>query len=274
MVQMSKMLSGQVALITGGGRGIGRAIAETLAAEGAAVAVTSRSEDQLSAVVAAIEAKGGKAVKVTCDVKDRDSVNRAIAAVEEALGDITFLVNNAGQAGPIAPVGVLDPDEWWDALAVHIRGPMLFMSNIVPKMIQHKGGRILNVCSIGGILISEAFSAYGVGKCAEIRLTEYVDMETKAHGVRAFAIQPGTIITDMAKNTIDDPAAKQYVPWMVDMLKGISEEQSSAEMQLCVQRVAEIAAGQHDEIAGRYVDLQSDLAELKEKIKQEQAASL
>lgn len=268
---MSKTLAGQVALITGGGRGIGRAIAEKLAAKGAAVAVSSRSEGQLSEAVAAIEARGGTAFKVACDVKDRNSVNRAIVAVEEALGDITFLVNNAGQAGPIAPVGVLDPDEWWDALAVHIRGPMLFMSNIVPKMKQRKRGRILNVCSIGGTLISEAFSAYGVGKCAEIRLTEHVDLEAKAYGVRAFAIQPGTIITDMAKNTINDADAQQYVPWMVDMLKGISAEQSDTEMQLCVQRVVEIAAGQHDELAGRYVDLQSDLTELKIRIKREQA---
>lgn len=269
---MNQLLVGQVVLVTGGGRGIGRAVAEKLAEEGAAVAVTSRSDNQLAEVVSAIESKGGKAFKVTCDVKDRDSVNQAISSVEQALGPVTFLVNNAGQAGPYGPIGDVDPDEWWGAMGVHIRGPMLFMSNLIPKMKERGSGRILNVCSIGGILISEAFSAYGVGKCAEIRLTEYVDLECKDHGVRAFGIQPGTIITDMAKSTMDDPDAQKYVPWMIDMLKQIPDEQSKFELQRCVQYVAEIAAGKHDELAGRYVDFADNFGELKARIKKESQA--
>jgi len=270
---MAGTLVGQAALVTGGGRGIGRAIAEELAAEGAAVTVVSRTATQIEAVSAAIQKAGGRAQAVTCDVTDRASVERAVKAAESKFGPISFLVNGAGQAGPFGPIGFADPDEWWAAQAVHVRGPMLFMSAVLPGMRARKAGRILNICSIGGILTSPNISAYGVGKCAEIRLTEYVDAEGKEDGVRAFAVQPGTIITDMAHETLNSPVAQRYLPWMIDLLSKISKENSDKELQRCATISAQIAAGKHDALAGRYVDFAHDLAALAQEIDRNESAT-
>jgi predicted SnoaL-like aldol condensation-catalyzing enzyme len=136
---------------------------------------------------------------------------------------------------------------------------MLFMSAVLPGMKERKAGRILNICSIGGVLKSPNISAYGVGKCAEIALTERVDVEGKEYGVRAFPVQPGTILTDMARETMNDPAAQRYTPWMLDMLRKLTPEQSARDMQRCTEYAAQIAAGKYDVLAGRYLDFGNDL---------------
>ena len=115
-------LSGQVALVTGGGRGLGQAYAQGLAAAGAAVAVTARSTEQLDESVRLIEAAGGRALAIPADVTDRAAVEHAVATTEQALGPISLLVNNAGIAGPWKVTWETDPDEWWNTLEVNARG--------------------------------------------------------------------------------------------------------------------------------------------------------
>ena len=122
---MSELLTGQVALVTGGGRGIGQGIARAFAAEGAAVAVMSRTESQLAETVAQCEVAGATAIGVTGDVTSRDDVERVVAEVERRLGPLTILVNNAGITGPLAPVHAADPDEWWRTQEVHVHGMFL-----------------------------------------------------------------------------------------------------------------------------------------------------
>jgi NAD(P)-dependent dehydrogenase (short-subunit alcohol dehydrogenase family) len=119
---MAGKLAGQTVLVTGAGRGFGKAIALGLAAEGAAVTVTARSKDQLDATVAEVEGSGGRALAVTGDVTNREDVARVVAAAEKKFGPLTILVNNAGVTGPFGPVWVVDPDEWWAAQAVILRG--------------------------------------------------------------------------------------------------------------------------------------------------------
>lgn len=168
---MARELEGQVALVTGGGRGFGRAIAMGLAAEGASVTVTARSTLQIDETVALIKAAGGKAFAVPGDVTNRRDVERVVSAARRHFGPATLLVNNAGVAGPFGPIGRVDPDEWWAAQAVHVRGPFLFMSGVLPEMIQAKKGRIVNVASPGGTRVEPSLSACCVGKAAQIRLT-------------------------------------------------------------------------------------------------------
>ncbi|MGZ5127673.1 MAG: SDR family NAD(P)-dependent oxidoreductase, partial [Burkholderiales bacterium] len=119
-----RMLQGQAAIVTGAGRGFGRAIAERLAAEGAAVTLAARSRAQVNAVAEAISAGGGRALAAAGDVTERRDVGRIVRAAEDAFGALTLLVNNAGQAGPFGPIGVLDPDEWWAAQAVQRSVPL------------------------------------------------------------------------------------------------------------------------------------------------------
>ena len=113
----SRNLLGRVAVVTGGGRGIGRLVAEALAGAGAAVAVTARSEDQLAETVASITSMGGTAIALPGDVSDADSVTEAVHQVESRLGPVDLLINNAGISGPIGPVWEVDAGEWGQGVA-------------------------------------------------------------------------------------------------------------------------------------------------------------
>lgn len=252
-------LSGQVALVTGASRGIGRAIALHLAAAGAAVALVARAKDRLDAVAAEIRAQGGAAETFCADVTERSGVESAVAAAIARLGPVSILVNNAGRANPFGPIGVVDPDAWWQTQAVHVRGTLLFMHAVMPSMRAHSGGRIINIASRGGVEIAPMLSAYCVAKASQIRLTEHVDAEGRAHGIRAFAIQPGTIITDMAHESMADPEAQRWTPFLVDHLKAILDEDPAAGLRRVGELVVALASGRFDILSGRYLDIAWDL---------------
>jgi NAD(P)-dependent dehydrogenase (short-subunit alcohol dehydrogenase family) len=114
-------LLGQVAIVTGGGRGLGQAIAQSLAEAGARVVVAARSAAQLAETVALIEQQGGQALAFEMDVTDQETVQRVVAAVEQTLGPVDLLVNNAGVATPFGPIWEVDADEWWRCLDINLR---------------------------------------------------------------------------------------------------------------------------------------------------------
>src|SRR5262245_52379516 len=130
-----KKLTGQVAIVTGGGRGIGKAIALGLAKAGCSVAVVARAHDQLAETVKQVTQPGSRAISVTADDSDPDAVQKMVLEVEETLGSVDLLVNNAGLAGPIGPTWETAPDDWWRCLEVNLRGPMLCSRAVLPGMI-------------------------------------------------------------------------------------------------------------------------------------------
>src|SRR5690606_24328458 len=164
------ILERQVALITGAGRGFGRAIAERFAQEGAAVALLSRSLPQLEEVAQAIRGVGGHAIGVRCDVADPASIEHAVVKVEEVLGPIDLMVNNAGVPGPFGPIWQVDPDGWWRAQTIHIRAPMLFMQRVLPGMVTRGRGRVICISAIASRITAPHLSAYCTGKVAQNRL--------------------------------------------------------------------------------------------------------
>jgi NAD(P)-dependent dehydrogenase (short-subunit alcohol dehydrogenase family) len=255
-----RMLQGEAAIVTGAGRGFGRAIAERLAAEGAAVTLAARSRTQVNAVAAAISAGGGRALAAAGDVTERSDVGRIVRAAEDAFGPVTLLVNNAGLAGPFGPIGVLDPDEWWAAQAVHVRGPLLFMSAVLPAMRERRAGRIVNVASRGGREVTPHLSAYGVGKNTEIRLTQHVAAENKAFGIAVFAIEPGTAVTDMLDGTLASPDAQRWVPGMLESLARLKREQPDPAPVFgrCGQMCVDLASGRYDALSGFYLEPNDD----------------
>jgi NAD(P)-dependent dehydrogenase (short-subunit alcohol dehydrogenase family) len=258
---MSKELEGRVAIVTGGGRGLGRGIARELARAGTRVAVVSRTRAQLDEVVDEIAAAGGKAIGIVADVTERVAVEAGVRETEARLGPVSILVNNAGLAGPFGPIGVVDPDDWWRSQAIHVRGALLFMHAVLPSMRERKSGCIINIASKGGIFVAPNLSAYCVAKATAIRLTEHVDAEAKADGVRAFVVQPGTILTDMARDSIADPAAQKWVPFLVDDLKAFLDEDPTAKLERLGQQIVALASGHYDALAGAYLDLEPDLDE-------------
>ena len=257
---MANELAGHVALVTGAGRGFGKAIAKEFAAQGAAVTVTARSTRQIDQTVLEIKAAGGKAFAVPGDVTHRKDVERVVEAAHKHFGPTTLLVNNAGLASPFGPIGTIDPDEWWASQAVHVFGPFLYISSVLPEMIRAKKGRIINIASLGGTRVEPNLSAYCVGKATEIRLTEQVAAEVRGHGISAFAIEPGTVYTDMAEATINDPHAQRWMPGMLEHLKKIRDTEDPAKgLARCAAMCLRLASGRYDGLTGRYLTPDDDV---------------
>jgi NAD(P)-dependent dehydrogenase (short-subunit alcohol dehydrogenase family) len=262
-IKMAGKLAGETAIVTGAGRGFGKAIALGLAAEGAAVSLTARSKDQLDAVVREIEAAGGRALAVAGDVTKRDDVARVVAAAEKKFGPTTVLVNNAGITGPFGPVWVMDPDAWWKAQEVIVRGTLLFMNAVMPGMVERHKGCVINVASLGGQWFTPHVSCYGIGKMSQIRLSELAATEAKSHGVGVYVIEPGTVITDMAETTMAAADAKRWVPHMVEYLKQLKQSGDPAPgLARCAEMCVQLASGKYAALAGRFLIPQDDFEKL------------
>ncbi len=250
-------LDGQVALVTGAGRGIGRAIALALSDAGAAVAVCARSEDEVTGVAGQIEGRGRRALAVRCDVTDRQEVDGMVAAVQEALGPVDLLVNNAGQFGPVGPLAATDPDEWWQVLEVNLRGPLYCTRAVLPGMLARVRGRIVNVSSGVGFAAIPMLSAYVVSKTALYRLSENLAAETRGHGVMVFAIDPGLVRTAISESasSCGEPSIQQ---WFTDAFA--NQEDVSAESAAAL--VVYLASGAADVLSGRNIDVSDDVAQM------------
>jgi NAD(P)-dependent dehydrogenase (short-subunit alcohol dehydrogenase family) len=177
-------LEGQIVVVTGGGRGIGRAIALALAAAGAYTVVLARSQSELAETVAMIQNSRGRAQAFSADVADAEAVRTTMATIERSLGPVNLLVNNAATHGPIGPFCETDVDEWWQALEVNLRGPILCSRAVLPGMIARHGGRIVNIASSSFPIAY--FSSYAASKTALIRFTETTAAELGPHGVSMF----------------------------------------------------------------------------------------
>jgi len=230
---MADMLEG-VALVTGGGRGIGAGIARELADAGMTVAISARSQDQVDAVAAEI---GGLAV--VADVSRQDDVERTVADVERELGPIDLLVNNAGISGWEENAWDIPVEEWWHVFEVNLLGVHLCSRAVIPGMIERGRGRIVNTGSGAGYLPGSKNTAYAASKAAVYRLGDTLALQLNPHGIAVFTISPGLVRSDMTEGHFPEDA-----PWTPP--------------ELAPRLVRVLASGRADALSGRYIHAEHD----------------
>lgn len=240
---------GGVALVTGGGRGIGRRIAVALAEEGYRLGLTARSDAELSETAELVAEAGSKAVAVTGDVAAPADVDRVCATVEERLGRIEVLVNNAGYFGEFGTFAESDPETWWRVLETNVRGPMLFCRRILPSMMDAGRGYIININSRAAVWNDPggSGSAYSVSKAALSRLTAALAMEAGDRGVFVADLSPGMVHTSMTEQRpdFDDLPTEAFTP-----------------VTAAAETVVALVSGRYDVLHGRFVWARDDLDEL------------
>ena len=248
-------LTGQVALVTGGGRGIGRVMARWLARAGAAVGIMARSAEQLEETAELVQQEGGRVLTVPGDVTDLYAVRNTVADIETAFGPITLLVNNAGVIGPSGRTWDIDPDEWWRCMEINVRGPLICMHAVLPGMVARRHGRVINVSSGAGSGPSLYGSAYGVSKTALTRLSETVALEVAEFGVQVFPIHPGTVRTAMTEHLMRDPQRDLRTPWLPQFFA----EKQDVPPERAAELVLRLASGQADALSGLFLGIDDDL---------------
>jgi len=232
-VHPARELEGQVALVTGGGRGIGRLIARELADGGMRVAVAARSSGQVEQTANEIDG-----LALTADVSKQADVEEMTERVERELGPIDLLVNNAG----VGPSRTLpweeDPAAWWRVFEINVLGPYLCSRAVLRGMVQRRRGRIVNMGSGASYLPFGGPSSYGASKAALGRFSELLAGQVAEYGIAVFTISPGLVRTDMTDAFGDD------APWTPP--------------ELAPRLVRALAGGRADRLAGRYIHAEHD----------------
>lgn len=245
------LLQNQAAIITGSGRGIGRAIAQLFAKEGAGVFLTARTEKELAVTAAEIVKDGGRAAFVTADLAQEADCNRVVAAAREKFGRIDILVNNAGHYGPVVPVEEYPLAEFDKVVAVHLRAAFLLSKLVANEMYARGSGVILNISSLSAKAAFPWSSAYAAAKAGMLGLTRVMAAEAGRKGVRVNALCPGPVTeTRMSKelgvvlaNKLGVSAEKQLAGFLDSLLQGrgqTADEIAQAALFLCSRQSSAI----------------------------------
>ncbi len=225
-------LAGQAAIVTGGGRGIGRAIALALARAGAGVLVFARTSAEVQSVAEEIRAQGGCGLAHAGDVRDPADVAAAVQRATRVFGGVHILINAAGIQGPIGPLWKNDLAAWRETLETHLLGTFLFCRAALPSMLAARRGKIINFSGGGAAGPRQFFSAYAASKAGVVRLTETLAEELKDYGVHVNAIAPGAVFTRLTEQVIaaGDAAGAE----------GLAEAQRTREARALPNRAAEL----------------------------------
>jgi NAD(P)-dependent dehydrogenase (short-subunit alcohol dehydrogenase family) len=217
------LLQNKVALITGSGRGIGRAIARLFAAEGAAVFLTARTETELQTAANEITAAGGRALFEAADLSQVKDCRAIAKSAEEKFGRVDIVVNNAGHYGPVLPVEEYPLEEFEKVIAVHLRAAFLLSQLLLPGMYARKSGVILNISSISAKAAFGWGSAYAAAKAGMIGLTRVNAAEAARKGVRVNAICPGPVTETVMSKDLGAELARKLNVSKEDQLAGFLE---------------------------------------------------
>jgi NAD(P)-dependent dehydrogenase (short-subunit alcohol dehydrogenase family) len=255
-------LEGRVSLVTGAGRGIGRATAIALHQAGSAVVLGARTESQLDEVAEQVKDEGGQALAAYLDVTDLDSVRNWVGAAMDRFGRIDVLVNNAGsnnggEEGAVGPLWEINPEAWWTDVAINFRGTFLCSHAVLPHMIAQGRGHIVNVTSLVAGIPWPYDSAYACSKAAQIRLTDSLAAELRGQGVYVFALSPGRVRSELVDGAVNTRAGRKW------LAPSVAEQPFSAiPPEAPASAVVFLVSGEADQLTGRVVHTGWDLASL------------
>ncbi|GMA31671.1 SDR family NAD(P)-dependent oxidoreductase [Litorihabitans aurantiacus] len=233
-----------VALVTGASRGIGRSVALALAAQGLAVGLLARDGDALAQVAREIEAAGGRAAVATADVGEYAQVSAAVAHLVEALGTPDLLVNNAGRIDAEVPLWEADVEQWQGVVATNLLGSFHVSRAVTARMVAAGGGRVVDIVSGAGARDWDVTSAYTATKAAQIRTVGHLHEAGVGHGLRAFAIAPGTVETAMSTSMRLHAGRTSFTP-----------------VERTTDLIGAIARGELDDWSGTYLRVTNDTPE-------------
>ena len=240
-------LAGQVAVVTGAGRGIGREIALIQAKAGAKVALFARTAAEIESAAQAIDATGGIARAFQVDILDLANVTKAFAKIESDLGPVSLLTNNAGAFGAIGPIWEVDPEVWWRDIETNILGTFNCCRAAIPLMLSRKKGRIINMTGGGTANSFPNGSGYGTSKAGLLRFTECVSDTLVGTDVQVFAMDPGLVRTTMTEYQLTSTAGRTYLPGIQSLFDNHIDVPPRRAAELSV----EIGTGRFDRLAGR-----------------------
>ena len=249
-------LDGQVAVITGAGRGIGRAIALAYAREGARLSLAARSQPELDETVAAVSELGGEAIAVRTDVTSQIATERLTHRTVERYGQIDTLVNNAGISGPIGPLQNNDIADWVDTINVNLTGTFLVCRAVIPVMLRQGGGKIINLSGAGAANAWSNMSAYCSSKAAVVRLTEVLAQELEEAGITVNALGPGSVHTSMWDKMTED-AAQTGAEFIHELGLRVTSG-GGAPIDECAELAVWLASGESGRLSGRIISAAAD----------------
>lgn len=218
------LLAGQVTIITGGGRGIGRAIALGFAREGSSVLLAARTQTQVDSVAAELKSEGHKAAAVAADVSQESGCQVIVEAAQKQFGRIDILVNNAGVLGPVKAAEETSPKEWDEVIAVNLRGPFLLSRLVLPEMYRRGSGAIINISSVAAKAAFQWNSPYAASKAGLVGFTRTLAAEAARKGVRVNAICPGPVPETEMSQTLGNALADRLHADPDALFKGFLEQ--------------------------------------------------
>ena len=251
--------------MTGASRGIGRQVALHLAERGAAVAAIARASAALTGLPEEAARVGGRLQVFGADVTGPAEVESAFAAVDAELGPVTLAVACAGTGGPLGPLHLADPEAWWRAVEVDLRGSMLTARSAVGRMVRSRAGRFVTVYGNLGDRLGVHVSAFAAAKAGVARLTEVLASEVEDSGVRVFGVHPGFVRTPLTERLAWGADGQAWLPRF-----GIGVEDRWGDGGPAAELVEAIALGRADALSGRVLHVGDDLAELAERCRVDQ----
>ncbi len=262
------VLAGTTAVVTGGGRGLGRVLAQGLTRAGAAVGLIARSQDQLAQSVHILNESGGHALSAVADVTDPVATEAALTQLRDELLHIDLLVNNAGVNGPIGPAWEVAEDEWWRTVEVNLRGVEVCSRLVLPDMIARRRGRIVNITSRAGVYRWPLLSAYSVSKAAVVKYVENLAQETKRYGIAVFSLHPGLLPIGFGELALGAAHVPQPGPQAAvgDWFRDEMAAGRGADPAKAVELLTRLAAGQADALSGRHLTVDDDLDDMLARI--------